>query len=341
MGEAKPKREKFKYTRELVKIAVDDGMTQVEVGNLCRVEQSVVSGWLAGKYRAFDHQIAPLLKRYGSRLNRTTSRVYLVESEARPDETWKETEIGKRLWALAQGDEPVEEEADPEGFDETDELAHEPRKERPETDAQRAMNARLAELSALRGLVVGTQHADNGWADSKFLLKAYEADMQLRANPARLVLVDGPIVLRYAFCKLMIEPRPRGPELVRVPQVRWMIHHQGPGRFALVRQRQRKLAGSALWRWGQEVQAHRGSVGSLLNFEGDRVECPDDSAKWICRIQPSLDAEALIQWTDAYLADRTTFHGPHDEAVVPFLVRKMLIEHGYPVEGVERLTGGE
>jgi len=38
----RPKKPKFKYTRELVRIAIHDGMTQKEIADLCRVEQSVV-----------------------------------------------------------------------------------------------------------------------------------------------------------------------------------------------------------------------------------------------------------------------------------------------------------
>lgn len=78
---AKPPRRKYKYTRELVKIAVDDGMTQAEIAKLCRTQQSTVNSWLHGKGKslAYEDQVAELRRRYASRLNRTTSRVYLVD----------------------------------------------------------------------------------------------------------------------------------------------------------------------------------------------------------------------------------------------------------------------
>src|SRR4051812_5572475 len=82
---AKPKKPKFKYTRELVRIAIQDGMTQEEIANLGRVKQSVVSAWQNGRTHAFEHQVAELKKRYGHRLNRVTSRVYLVDGERGAD----------------------------------------------------------------------------------------------------------------------------------------------------------------------------------------------------------------------------------------------------------------
>lgn len=69
---------KYKYTRELIKIALDDGMTQAEIARLCRTQQSVVSKWKNGQSRATEAQVAELIKRYGHRLQRATKRVYLL-----------------------------------------------------------------------------------------------------------------------------------------------------------------------------------------------------------------------------------------------------------------------
>lgn len=44
---------RYKYTRELIKIARED-MTQDEIARLCRVSQSVVSGWANGTSRGYD-----------------------------------------------------------------------------------------------------------------------------------------------------------------------------------------------------------------------------------------------------------------------------------------------
>lgn len=69
---------KFRHTRELIKIALDDGMTQDEIGRLCRAVQSTVSKWKNGQSRATELQMEALVKRYGHRLQRATKRVYLL-----------------------------------------------------------------------------------------------------------------------------------------------------------------------------------------------------------------------------------------------------------------------
>ena len=94
----KSKSPKFKWTKELVNIALNDGMTQEDIARVCRTQQSVVSSWKNGKNKATEHQLADLLRRYGARLNRTTARIYLAYEE--PGCTWQETDIGRRLLEL-------------------------------------------------------------------------------------------------------------------------------------------------------------------------------------------------------------------------------------------------
>ena len=80
MSEDKPSRQKLKWTKELVHIALNDGMTQEEISKVCRTQRSVVSSWKNGKNKATEQQLAELLRRYGARLNRTTAKVYLVSN---------------------------------------------------------------------------------------------------------------------------------------------------------------------------------------------------------------------------------------------------------------------
>lgn len=79
MSEEQSKPKKFRQTRELVKIALDAGMTQDEIAKGCRVSQPTVSNWLNGKSKATEQQLKPLLERFGSRLRRETSRTYLLD----------------------------------------------------------------------------------------------------------------------------------------------------------------------------------------------------------------------------------------------------------------------
>jgi hypothetical protein len=64
-----------------------------------------VSAWASGRAKAREDQVKPLLARYGHRLNRTSSRVYLVQQE--PPVPWEETAEGLLLSRL---------QSDPEGY---------------------------------------------------------------------------------------------------------------------------------------------------------------------------------------------------------------------------------
>ena len=69
MSEDKPSRQKFKWTKELVHIALNDGMTQEEISKVCRTQQSVVSSWKNGKNKATEQQLAELLRQITSIVN--------------------------------------------------------------------------------------------------------------------------------------------------------------------------------------------------------------------------------------------------------------------------------
>ncbi len=69
-------KRKFSQTRQLVAIALNAGMNQIEIARICRVQQSIVSNWLHGKSNASYVQIKPLLKEYGNLLSQKTARLY-------------------------------------------------------------------------------------------------------------------------------------------------------------------------------------------------------------------------------------------------------------------------
>jgi len=70
---------KFSHTKELVRLAAEDDMAPTDIARLCRVSQSVVSGWLNGTSRAKTSVLKPLIERYGHRLSRVSGRFYLAE----------------------------------------------------------------------------------------------------------------------------------------------------------------------------------------------------------------------------------------------------------------------
>lgn len=73
---AKPKKKKFKQTRQLIKLALNDGLVQKQIADTCRVHQSVVSSWNSGSALATEAQLSPLLKIYGHKLRRNSFRIY-------------------------------------------------------------------------------------------------------------------------------------------------------------------------------------------------------------------------------------------------------------------------
>ena len=131
--------------------------------------------------------------------------------------------------------------------------------------------------------------------------------------------------------------------------MRWHVHHQGKDRFVLVSQDRRLLVGWSRLRWINDLSHVFGNsrfgysapeFPSQFGFNGDQlwVDCADDAGRWISEIVGPTDAAGLIAHCDAYIADPSTQHNPHDEVALPFLLRKMLVEQGYEVPGVERIV---
>lgn len=73
------KNDLFPNTKELVRIALNDGMTQIEISQLCRTQQPQVSKWKSGSAVATRQQLEPLLELYGEKLRRTSFKVYQTQ----------------------------------------------------------------------------------------------------------------------------------------------------------------------------------------------------------------------------------------------------------------------
>ena len=87
---AKASHKKFKLTRQLIKIALADGMKQTEIANMCRVSQSYVSDWSKGNTLAKEHILKPLLDKYGHQLRKVTSQLYQVRKSEQEIQLEKE-----------------------------------------------------------------------------------------------------------------------------------------------------------------------------------------------------------------------------------------------------------
>jgi transcriptional regulator with XRE-family HTH domain len=345
MTETKAKKPKFKYTRELMRLALDDGMTQEAIAQLCRVQQSVVSGWLKGKTRAFEHQVAELKKRYGHRLNRTTSRVYLVTEKTVTDTRWEDTERARLLLAV-QGRLPPfhdQESVEPEVV-EPEAVPTKPKTARMAVKRGHVAPARWQDAAkrreqARKKLQQDILPGESTEASINDLVEVDRAEFEKARHTEKLVEVEGPIVLRYTFVRHKAAYRHRTLELERLPIGRWLVHHQPNGKFVLVQQERRTLTGKALWRWRNILVTAAEDLKKLA--DEPYVECADDAARWLSAIHGPMDAAALLEHCETYFRAPHTLHGPHDDATLPFLLRKMLVEHGHEVPGVARIVASD
>jgi len=70
------KAKKFRQTRQLIKLALQDGWTQQKIAAKCRTQQSIVSAWARGEKYANENILKPLLEIYGSKIKRKSFGVY-------------------------------------------------------------------------------------------------------------------------------------------------------------------------------------------------------------------------------------------------------------------------
>lgn len=72
----KKKKRKFAQTKQLVRLAINDGWSQVDIAEKCRTQQSIVSAWNKGSKQGTEQQLKPLLEQYGHKLRRNSFKVY-------------------------------------------------------------------------------------------------------------------------------------------------------------------------------------------------------------------------------------------------------------------------
>lgn len=70
------KRRPFKQTKQLVRMALNDGWTQKSIAAACRTHQSIVSDWNNGAKYGHEDQLMPLLEQYGHKIRRNAFRLY-------------------------------------------------------------------------------------------------------------------------------------------------------------------------------------------------------------------------------------------------------------------------
>ncbi|MCY0967163.1 hypothetical protein [Parathalassolituus penaei] len=86
------KKRPFKQTKELVRLALNDGWTQADIATSCRTQQSIVSDWKKGTKTGTEEQLRPLLEVFGSKLRRASFRFYRAVSGALEGGIWHKVE---------------------------------------------------------------------------------------------------------------------------------------------------------------------------------------------------------------------------------------------------------
>lgn len=67
---------KYRYTKQLINMALRDGWTQTSIAEACRTQQSIVSKWKSGATQAKENQLTKLLEIYGPKLRRQSFKIY-------------------------------------------------------------------------------------------------------------------------------------------------------------------------------------------------------------------------------------------------------------------------
>ena len=66
----------FKWTRQLIQLALSDGWSTQEIANKCRTQPTIVSDWKKGIKSATEAQLQPLLHIYGHKIKTDPFQVY-------------------------------------------------------------------------------------------------------------------------------------------------------------------------------------------------------------------------------------------------------------------------
>lgn len=89
---SKKDKRKFKQTKQIVRLAINDGWSQTKIAKACRTHQSIVSDWYKGLKQGTEQQLKPLLEIYGHKLRRNSFRVYWTINPNTREKTFSKVE---------------------------------------------------------------------------------------------------------------------------------------------------------------------------------------------------------------------------------------------------------
>lgn len=128
-------------------------------------------------------------------------------------------------------------------------------------------------------------------------------------NTKKFFRVEGKVIFQHIFYNLRRDAK-SGKQRKNNPEVRLIVHHQGQDSFRLVEQ-------------------------TLISLGEDLViDNYQDESIWHSFIFEPLTGELLVQLIDESCTNITQ-KWPGDGHTLPFLIRQALLQHGFPVEGIE------
>ena len=149
--------------------------------------------------------------------------------------------------------------------------------------------------------------------------------------------VEAPVIFKFLFQNEIFVAKQRK----KVSVERWALHSLGRSKFLLAVQ-SRKLLSDKQVRQEQERQHKFGIPGYVLNEFDDRhlKASNDEAARWDTQICEFADIDNMIERIDKHLAGikNNPEYSIHDIITFPFCLKKALLDAGYPVKGVKKIS---
>ncbi len=299
MIQAKEKNRSFRQTKKLIRIALEDGWTQTEIAKKARVQQSVVSGWANGKNKAQYQQIEFLLEQYGHRLRKLSSSIYSTQRYY--------YEMTPELSAFLESKD-----VDPKPFQDMSKVFDRDLDKLPENNRSRVKEELRAKFKAI----------------------IYEDITQ----------VEAPIIFRSAFQNEFVV----GKQKKKYTVAKWVLHSLGGGHFLLVIQARRMLSDQQvkaenerrklLSQMGYKVTIPEYTFKGLEQADRYIQTCNDDAAHWNSRLLKFSELGQMLEHIEGLLSGSGYLYSQYDLVTLPFLLKKALLDAGFPIKGVRKIT---
>ncbi|WP_067515295.1 helix-turn-helix domain-containing protein [Endozoicomonas ascidiicola] len=187
----------------------------------------------------------------------------------------------------------------------------------------------LVDEGALRELL-----ENSGSETQEGLREKYQA-----AHSEDITQVEAPIIFRFVFQREFIVGRQKKKQTVE----KWILHSLGGGRFLLVTQARRELSDQQLEvenKRRQRLSEARYKVPSMDRESRYIQTCNDDAAHWNSRLLRFSELGQMLERVEGLLSEMHSYplYSQYDFVAMPFLLKKALLNAGFPVKGVSKIT---